>query len=89
MVNVELVYVPVHQQAIHLKLTLARGATVADVLAQSGLLERHPETAHSPTGIFGTRVLPTQIVKSGDRIEVYRPLLMDPKEKRRQRALAF
>ena len=86
MVDVELVYVPVNQKAIHLKLTLAVGATVADVLAQSGLLESHPETVNMPTGVFGALVPPTQLVKTGDRVEVYRPLLIDPKEKRRQRA---
>lgn len=86
MVNVELVYVPVNQNAIHLQLTLATGATVADVLDQSGLAQSHPETVNMPTGVFGTLVPPTQVVKSGDRVEVYRPLLIDPKEKRRQRA---
>ncbi len=86
MVKVELVYVPVNQPVISLELNLAAGSTVADVLEQSGLLKTHPETAHMPTGIFGTLAPLTQVVKSGDRVEIYRPLLIDPKEKRRQRA---
>lgn len=86
MVNVELVYVPASQNAVHLRLSLAAGASVADVLEQSGLLRSHPETVGMSTGVFGVLVPLTQVVKSGDRIEVYRPLLIDPKEKRRQRA---
>jgi len=85
-INVELVYVPVNQHAIHIKLTVALGATVADVLNQSGLLTSHPEMMGMPTGIFGALVSETRVVKSGDRVEIYRPLLIDPKEKRRQRA---
>ena len=86
MVNVELVYIPVNQAAVHLRLTVAAGSSVADVLEYSGLLQNHPETVGMPTGVFGRLVPLTQIVKSGDRIEIYRPLLSDPKEKRRQRA---
>ncbi len=86
MVNVELVYVPVDKPAIHLKLTIASGATVADVLQQSDLLLTHPEIRALPVGIFAKPVLLNTVVKPGDRIEIYRPLMIDPKEKRRQRA---
>ncbi len=86
MVSVELVYVPVGEPAIHQQLQLAIGATVAEVLNQSGIIERHPEIKDQAIGIFGTLVSLTTRVKTGDRIEIYRPLLIDPKEKRRQRA---
>lgn len=86
MVNVELVYVPADQQAIHLKLTVAVGVTVAEVLQVSGLLQTHPEIKDMSFGIFSKSVSLNTVVKSGDRVEIYRPLLIDPKEKRRQRA---
>ena len=86
MVNVELVYIPVDQEAIHMHLTVAVGATVADVLQLSDLLQNHPEIKDMPVGIFAKPVTLDTMVKSGDRIEIYRPLMIDPKEKRRQRA---
>lgn len=86
MVDVELVYIPLDQNPIQMRLTLAEGATVADVLHESGLLLRNPEIKDLSVGIFGRLVSLNKVVKSGDRVEIYRPLLIDPKEKRRQRA---
>ena len=87
MVNVELVYVPAAKPAVHLKLTLGIGVTVLSAIHESGLMLIYPEIKDSPVGIFGTIVPLNTIVKTGDRIEIYRPLLIDPKEKRRLRAL--
>ena len=86
MLKVELVYVPAGQNAIHIQLTLIESVSVNDVLHQSGLLQSHPEIKDLSVGIFGSLVSLNRLVKSGDRIEIYRPLLIDPKEKRRQRA---
>lgn len=86
MVRVHLVYVPAAKQAIQLTLTLQVGSTVAAALEHSGLLQSHPEIKDRPVGIFGTVVPLNTLLKTGDRIEIYRPLLIDPKEKRRQRA---
>lgn len=61
-------------------LDLPAGATVRDALAASGL------EAHA-FGVFGKRVELDHRLKDGDRVEIYRPLAMDPKEARRQRAL--
>lgn len=61
-------------------LNLPAGATVRDALAASGL-EGHA------CGIFGKRVTLDRKLAEGDRVEVYRPLALDPKEARRQRAL--
>ena len=58
---------------------LPEGATVADAVAASGL-------RGSEFGVFGKRVLPEQRVRDGDRVEIYRPLKVDPKEARRRRA---
>ena len=55
------------------------GATVADAVAASGL-------QGSVFGVFGKQVLPTHPLREGDRVEIYRPLQIDPKEARRRRA---
>lgn len=88
MVNVELAYAKPEQQLI-VTLAIEDGATVEAAIKASGLLERFPEIASSElnAGIFGVACTLDQSVKEGDRIEIYRPLLHDPKEARRQRAL--
>lgn len=68
-------------------LTLPAGATAADALRASGLLERHPEIANPKLGIYGRTVAAGTRLSDGDRVEVYRALLVDPKEARRRRAL--
>jgi putative ubiquitin-RnfH superfamily antitoxin RatB of RatAB toxin-antitoxin module len=65
-------------------LRLAAGATLADALRVSALALQLGD-ARRP-GIFGQLCLPEQTLKEGDRIELYRPLLIDPKEARRRRA---
>lgn len=86
MVDVELVYAPIEAPLIHMHMVVADGSRVRDVLKQSGLFETHPEVSHYSIGIFSKIVDEDVHVKSGDRIEIYRPLLIDPMEKRRQRA---
>ena len=58
---------------------LAEGATVRDALAACGLSARQ-------VGIFGRRVTLDARLADGDRVELYRPLALDPKEARRRRA---
>ena len=65
---------------------LAAGATVADALAASGVAARHAGIDLSRLGIFGRRVEPRSPLAEGDRVEIYRPLTLDPKEARRIRA---
>jgi putative ubiquitin-RnfH superfamily antitoxin RatB of RatAB toxin-antitoxin module len=65
---------------------LPPGATVGDALAASGIGERHPGVDLSLLGIFGRRVGREARLVDGDRVEVYRPLALDPKEARRRRA---
>ncbi|GGI83283.1 RnfH family protein [Legionella impletisoli] len=86
MVKVEVVYAPENKPLIHLKLMVKPGSTVREVLEQSGIKKTNPEVEGLELGIFSKKVLPNKLVKPGDRIEIYRPLLIDPKEKRRQRA---
>ena len=67
-------------------LELPAAATVGDALAASGLAARHPGLELSQLGIFGRRVAADTALSDGDRVEVYRPLALDPKEARRRRA---
>jgi putative ubiquitin-RnfH superfamily antitoxin RatB of RatAB toxin-antitoxin module len=61
------------------------GTTVRDVLAKSGLLR----LARGKVGIFGKVVREDTPVADGDRVEIYRPLAVDPKEARRARAATY
>ena len=66
---------------------LGEGATVADALRMSDLQKRHPQVDLSglPTGVWGVLCEPTQRLRDKDRVELYRPLTVDPKEARRLR----
>ena len=83
MIKAEVVYLPNGQKPFQMHLHVESGATVADVLRQSGLFVSYPEAVGLTVGIFATIVSLDTVIKSGDRIEIYRPLLTDPMEKRR------
>jgi putative ubiquitin-RnfH superfamily antitoxin RatB of RatAB toxin-antitoxin module len=86
-IGVEVVYaLPAEQRVVRVE--LAPGATAIEALRASGLQDRHPEIAGlaPPLGIFGIRVKPDARLKAGDRVEVYRPLRVDPKVARRAKA---
>ena len=87
MVNVELVFITADQITIQKHLILVSGATVGDALAASGISNHYPDAISWPVGIFSKRVTHQTLLSSGDRLELYRPLIIDPKEKRRQRSL--
>lgn len=70
----------------HKYMEVAQETTVAEVLAESGVYTSHPETKQLSVGIFAKQVALNAIVKDGDRVEIYRPLIQDPKEKRRNKA---
>lgn len=84
MVNVELVYLAKDSPAFYLELSLPAGATVGEALSQAKIYERYPETRDLAVGIYTKLVSMNTVLRDGDRIELYRPLLLDPKEKRRQ-----
>lgn len=86
MVKVEVVFVSNDQLIMHYHMELKDGATVKEALQASGLYLSHPETKELPVGIFAKRVSLDNIIRDGDRIEIYRSLKIDPKENRRQRA---
>jgi hypothetical protein len=76
------------EEADTVSLSLPPGATLREAVLASGVLERHPELSleQQTFGIFGRRAPLDQRLAPGDRVEVYRPLAMDPKEARRRRA---
>ncbi|APR95504.1 protein RnfH [Pandoraea thiooxydans] len=70
-----------------LALSVSRGATIEQAIRRSGVLERHPEInlAQHRVGIFGQLKPLDTPLQTGDRIEIYRPLKVDPKEARQRR----
>lgn len=71
-------------------LEVPAGSSVGEALERSLIAARHPglDIARCPVGIRGRRVDRNHTVASGDRIEIYRPLVADPKQARRRRARA-
>lgn len=86
MALVEVVYVSDKENVWHTTHVLASGMRVSDVLDASGVFLRYPEALDLPVGIFSTPVAKDRLLQAGDRVALYRPLLGDPKEKRRKRA---
>jgi putative ubiquitin-RnfH superfamily antitoxin RatB of RatAB toxin-antitoxin module len=86
MVHVELIFVDADQIPFHSTLSLKLGATVLDALTDAKVYQIHPETKNLPVGIYAKLVTLDTVLKDGDRIEIYRPLTIDPKEKRRRLA---
>jgi len=86
--RVEVVYaLPGGEDAVALE--LRPGATAADAVRASGVLERHPEIdlERHKIGVHGRAVAARSALRDGDRVEVYRPLILEPKEARRRRAV--
>lgn len=86
-INIEVVYALPDEQIL-LKRTLSAGSTVADAIQASGVLAKHPEIDmdKNKLGIFGKLTKADAVLRNKDRIEIYRPLIADPKEVRRKRA---
>ncbi|WP_439101815.1 RnfH family protein [Congregibacter sp.] len=87
-VAVEVVYALPDRQSI-LKLSVPEGTTAIEAARQSGIEEQFDALTlgeDTRLGIFGHLVAQTQVLRAGDRVEIYRPLLADPKEVRKERA---
>jgi hypothetical protein len=86
-INIEVVYALPNEQIL-LKKSVPAGTTVADAIQASGVLDKYPEInlAANKLGIFGKLVKADSVLRDKDRIEIYRPLIADPKEVRRKRA---
>ncbi|MCP3868693.1 MAG: RnfH family protein [Gammaproteobacteria bacterium] len=84
---VEVAYAKPEEQVI-LEVQASDGMTLMDTIAASGITERFPEIDLENTrfGIFGKAAKKDARLKAGDRVEIYRPLIADPKEARKKRA---
>jgi len=87
LIDVEVAYARPEEQVI-LALKVPEGASVEQAIKASGVLDRFPEIELPgiKTGIFGNVCSMDQVLRQADRVEIYRPLLRDPKDARRQRA---
>lgn len=87
--TVEVAYARVDRQEIIL-LQVAAGTTAAQAVWESGILHEFPDIdfADIKLGIFGVPTPRDTTLNAGDRVEIYRPLIADPKESRRRRAAA-
>jgi hypothetical protein len=86
-IKIEVVYALPHEQTL-LTVEVTQGTTLGDAIKLSGILEKYPEIdlANSKFGIFGKLSKADVVLREKDRIEIYRPLIADPKEVRRKRA---
>jgi hypothetical protein len=88
-IEVEVAYATPNRQVAK-RLTLSRGSSVEQAILASGLLDEFPEIdlARQRVGVFGELVSLDDCLQGGERVEIYRALIADPKEVRRRRAQA-
>ena len=87
LINIEVVYgQPQRQELISLKVTSS--TSIKEAIIQSDICKLFPqiELANARVGIFSRAAKLSDTLREGDRIEIYRPLLADPKEIRKRRA---
>lgn len=86
-IKIEVVYALPDMQLL-LKSEVPQGTTLAEAIKLSGMLDKHPEIdlEKGKFGIFGKLSKTDTVLREKDRIEIYRPLIADPKEVRRKRA---
>lgn len=85
--RIEVAYAEPERQVV-VALEVEPGCTVGQAIERSGLQLEFPNLVVDPraVGIFSRKVSLEQLVEDGDRVEIYRPLIADPKESRRRRA---
>ncbi|MCE0493104.1 RnfH family protein [Vibrio salinus] len=86
-IQVEVAYALPHEQRV-ISLVVESSMSVEDIIKQSGIIDVYPEIdlTKNKVGVFGRTVKLDSLVRNKDRIEIYRPLIADPKEIRRKRA---
>ena len=86
-INVEVAYALPEKQVIR-AVNVDAGTTIGAAIVQSGIMMDFPdlELEDAKVGIFGKVAVMTTALSDGDRVEIYRPLIADPKEVRRKRA---
>ena len=86
MLRIELAYSPAPRQVQTMQLAMPAGSTVADALHATGWLQEHGFALETlRCGVWGKVQPLDQSLRDGDRVELYRPLTVDPKEARRLR----
>ena len=86
-IHIEVTYATPERQEM-IRLTLPQGSTIQQAVEASGLLQRYPDIdlAKSKVGVYGKLGRLDTHLRERDRVEIYRPLIADPKEVRKQRA---
>jgi hypothetical protein len=86
-ITVEVAYALPEQQVI-VSLNVSPGTTVRAAIEQSGMLTKFEEIdlEKNAVGVFSKKVTLDQVLRNRDRVEIYRPLIADPKQVRKQRA---
>lgn len=87
LIQIEVTYAKPDRQDV-MSVKLPEGSTIQQAIEASGLLQRNPEidVAKAKVGIYGKLSKMDTVVRARDRVEIYRPLIADPKEVRKQRA---
>ena len=90
MIEIEVVYALPGNQIMR-QISVPSGTTARQAVVLSAIIDIFPEInlACNNLGIFGRLVKPDTILRDRDRVEIYRPLMVDPKESRRKRAKEF
>lgn len=99
---ISLAYAPSATQSLYLEMEVAEGTTLLQALQKSGWLQQYPdlqqwcdehaqdEQINNKTwavGVFSQKKLLSYVLQAHDRIEIYRPLTIDPMRKRKKRAI--
>ena len=87
-IRVAVAWTPESGQAFELAVEMPAGATMLDAIRACGLLEAEAaiDISTQPVGIWGREAALDRVLVEGDRVEIYRPLTVNPKEARRRRA---
>lgn len=88
MINIEVAFAADDKKQVVLPLEVQAGCTVQAAIEQSGILAQFPmlDLAVNKVGVFSKTVALDAVLQAGDRVEIYRPLLIDPKQARQLRA---
>ncbi len=87
-IPIEVAFALAHEQIL-ITLTVQTGTSARDAVILSGLIEQYPEQIDPDNlllGIYSKKIEPDTILHVNDRVEIYRPLIADPKEIRRKKA---
>ena len=86
-ITVQVCYATALREYLH-ELTVGQGCTIEQAIRLSGVLDAIPgiDLAAQPVGLYGKKKPLDTVLRARDRIEIYRPLVADPKESRRKRA---